>query len=91
VVAVLPFRAPQVRRVWQHLAERKQRLLLVCCMGTPEERSGFLLRGPAGKRGIQSKLPFLEVSRRLAVCAVKGAAFAFTGAKRKPLTEEADG
>jgi hypothetical protein len=35
-------------------------------------------------------MPFLEVSRRLTVCAVKGAGLAFTGAKRKPLTEEAD-
>jgi hypothetical protein len=29
--------------------------------------------------------------KRLSVRAVKGAFFAFTGAKRKPLTEEADG
>jgi hypothetical protein len=36
-------------------------------------------------------MPFLEAVWRLAVRAVKGAGFAFTGAKRKPLTEEADG
>jgi hypothetical protein len=36
-------------------------------------------------------MPFLEAGWRLAVRAVKGAGFAFTGAKRKPLTEEADG
>jgi hypothetical protein len=34
---------------------------------------------------------FLAGSRRLAVRAVKGVLFAFTGAKRKPLTEEAHG
>ena len=36
-------------------------------------------------------MPFLAVATRLAVRAVKGAPFAFTGAKRKPLTEEAHG
>jgi hypothetical protein len=36
-------------------------------------------------------MPFLAVAPRLAVRAVKGAPFAFTGAKRKPLTEEAYG
>ena len=36
-------------------------------------------------------MPFLAVAPRLAVRAVKGAPFAFTGAKRKPLTEEAHG
>ena len=35
--------------------------------------------------------PFLAVAPRLAGRAVKGAPFAFTGAKRKPLTEEAHG
>ena len=36
-------------------------------------------------------MPFLEAGWRLAVRAVKGAGLAFTGAKRKPLTEEANG
>jgi len=36
-------------------------------------------------------MPSLAVAPRLAVRAVKGAPFAFTGAKRKPLTEEAHG
>src|SRR5690242_20564025 len=39
----------------------------------------------------EKQTPFLEVPRRLAVRAVRGAGLAFTGAKRKPLTEEADG
>jgi hypothetical protein len=36
-------------------------------------------------------MPFLAGLRRLAARAVKGAGFAFTGAKRTPLTEEASG
>ena len=39
----------------------------------------------------KKQLPLLAVAPRLAVHAVKGAPFAFTGAKRKPLTEEAHG
>jgi hypothetical protein len=39
----------------------------------------------------KKQIPFLAVAPRLAVRAVKGAPFAFTGAKRKPLTEEAHG
>jgi hypothetical protein len=39
----------------------------------------------------KKQMPFLAVAPRLAVRAVKGAPFAFTGAKRKPLTEEAHG
>ena len=47
---------------------------------------------PAPRRAVQKKqMPFLAVTPRLAVRAVKGAPFAFTGAKRKPLTEEAHG
>ena len=47
---------------------------------------------PAPRRAVQKKqIPFLAVAPRLAVRAVKGAPFAFTGAKRKPLTEEAHG
>ena len=46
----------------------------------------------APHRAVQKKqIPFLAVAPRLAVRAVKGAPFAFTGAKRKPLTEEAHG
>jgi len=45
---------------------------------------------PAPRRAVQKKqMPFLAVAPQLAVRAVKGAPFAFTGAKRKPLTEEA--
>src|ERR1700733_1816124 len=40
---------------------------------------------------MKSKMPFLAGGSRLAVRAVKGAGCAFTGAKRTPLTEEADG
>jgi len=47
----------------------------------------FRQRGAVHKK----QTPFLEVPRRLAVRAVKGAVFAFTGAERKPFTEEADG
>jgi len=37
------------------------------------------------RRAVQKKqIPFLAVAPRLAVRAVKGAPFAFTGAKRKP-------
>ena len=36
-------------------------------------------------------MTFLAAGWRLAVRAVKGAGYAFTGAKRTPLTEEADG
>ena len=36
-------------------------------------------------------MPFLAVAPRLAVRTFQGAPFAFTGAKRKPLTEEAHG
>jgi len=50
----------------------------------------FAFRGSA-VRCQEKQTPFLEVPRRLAVRAVKGAVFAFTGAKRKPFTEEADG
>jgi len=39
----------------------------------------------------KSKCPSWRSQQRLAVRAVKGAPFAFTGAKRKPLTEEAYG
>jgi len=39
----------------------------------------------------KKKMPFLEVPRRLAVRAVKAAGFAFMGAKRTALTEEAGG
>ncbi len=39
---------------------------------------------------MNSKCPSGE-ERRLAARAVKGAVYAFTGAERKPLTEEADG
>ena len=47
---------------------------------------------PAPRKAVQKKqMPFLAVAPRLAVRAVKGAPFAFTGAKRKPLTEEAHG
>ena len=36
-------------------------------------------------------MPFLAGGKRLAVRAVKGAGLAFIGAKRRPLTEGADG
>jgi hypothetical protein len=39
----------------------------------------------------QKQMPFLARSLRLAARAVTGAGFAFTGAKRKPLTERAGG
>jgi len=39
----------------------------------------------------KEQMPFLEVPRRPAVRAVKAAGFAFMGAKRTALTEEADG
>jgi hypothetical protein len=53
---------------------------------------GSFLASPAPRRAVQKKqMPFLAVATRLAVRAVKGAPFAFTGAKRKPLTEEAHG
>jgi hypothetical protein len=51
-----------------------------------------LVLPPPHRRAVQKKqMPFLAVAPRLAVRAVKGAPFAFTGAKRKPLTEEAHG
>src|SRR5215469_15520132 len=56
----------------------------------PLEGFGFCFPGTA--QAVQKKqMPFLAVAPRLAVRAVKGAPFAFTGAKRKPLTEEAYG
>ena len=46
----------------------------------------------APRKAVQkTQMPFLAVAPRLAVRAVKGAPFAFTGAKRKPLTEGAHG
>ncbi len=53
---------------------------------------GFVFASSAPHRAVQKKqIPFLAVAPRLAVRAVKAAQFAFTGAKRKPLTEEAHG
>jgi len=57
-------------------------LLLSSCSFLP-----FVQREAVHKK----QMPFLAGSPRLAVRAVKGAEFAFTGAQRKPLTEEADG
>jgi len=39
----------------------------------------------------EKQMPFLAREKRLAVRAVKGAGCAFIGAKRRPLTEGADG
>jgi hypothetical protein len=50
-----------------------------------------LLPRHRAERCRKSKSPSWPVATRLAVRAVKGAPFAFTGAKRKPLTEEAHG
>jgi hypothetical protein len=59
-------------------------------ISAPFEGFGFCFPGTA-QSGAEKQIPFLAVAPRLAVRAVKGAPFAFTGAKRKPLTEEVHG
>jgi len=46
---------------------------------------GFVFCFPAtAQSGAEKQMPFLAVAPRLAVRAVKGASFAFTGVKRSP-------
>ena len=51
-----------------------------------DPRKVLIFASPAPHGAVQKRqMPFLVASPRLAVCAVKGARFAFIGAKRRPL------
>jgi hypothetical protein len=88
----LPFRERPARRVWRQFGrvETKGFGGFLHGIGSPLEGLSFLLfrqRGAVHKK----QIALHGGPKRLSVRAVKGAFFAFTGAKRKPLTEEADG
>ena len=91
-MTVLPSAKQPTRRVLQRVCPGETAVVARLRISWKLLLKDLFFASPEPRRAVQKKqIPFLAVAPRLAVRAVKGAPFAFTGAKRKPLTEEADG
>ena len=91
-VTVVPSAMRPTRRVLQRVCPRETVVVVRLRISCQLLLKDLFFASSEPRRAVQKKqMPFLAVAPRLAVRAVKGAPFAFTGAKRKPLTEEAHG